>query len=99
VLVSGGTNGFSIANKSWITISGFNVSSTTGVGISVQNSSNITISNNHVSYAGQQVSGQTKSGIYFNTIRDSTISGNTVDHNTSYGIYLMGSTRNLVTRN
>jgi parallel beta-helix repeat protein len=99
VNVTGGTTGFSISNKSFITIKGFNVSSTSGVGISVQNSSNITISNNHVSYAGQQVSGQTRSGIYLNTVRDSTLSGNTVDHTTSYGIYLNGSTRNLIKGN
>jgi parallel beta-helix repeat protein len=99
VTLTGGANGFAISNKSYITITGFNVTGTTGMGISVQNSSNITISNNHVTNAGQPVSGQTKSGIYLNTDRDSTVSGNTVDHNSSFGIYLVGSTRNLIKGN
>ena len=98
-VVSGGTNGFSISNKSYVTVNGFDIRTTTGVGISVQNSSNITISNNHVSYAGQPVSGQTKSGIFLSSVRDSTVTGNTVDHNTSYGIYLNGSTRNVIKGN
>jgi parallel beta-helix repeat protein len=99
VTLTGGANGFAISNKSYITINGFNISSTSGVGIFVQSSSNVTISNNHVSFAGQPVSGQTKSGIQLNTVRDSSVIGNTVDHNTSYGIYLNGSTRNLIKDN
>ncbi|MFL5966271.1 MAG: OmpL47-type beta-barrel domain-containing protein, partial [Gaiellaceae bacterium] len=99
VLVTGGANGFTISNKSWISVNGFSISNTAGPGISVQNSSDITITNNHVIDAGEPVSGHAKSGIFLNTVRDSIVSGNTTDHNSSYGIYLAGSTRNDISHN
>src|SRR5215212_3588591 len=100
VTVSGQTNGFYISGRSWVTVDGFNVSKTVDHGIAVSSSSNITLSNNHVSYSGQPVSGQTKSGIYLSNVSDSGVSTNTVDHNTSYGINVVsGSTRNTVKGN
>ncbi len=99
VVVAGGTNGFLLSAASWVTINGFTVTGTTGIGVLVQSSSNITISNNHVSYSGQPVSGFNKAGINVTSTIDSIVSGNTVDHNTSYGIYLAFSTNVLVKGN
>ena len=53
-----------------------------------QNSSNITVSATTSAYAGQPVSGQTNPGSTRATSRDSLVVGNTIDHNTDYGIYL-----------
>jgi parallel beta-helix repeat protein len=94
VTLSGQANGFYLSGKSWISINGFSVINTTDYGIAVNNSSNITLSDNHVSYSGQPVSGQTKYGIRLNNVTDSLVSGNTTDHNTNAGIGLVsGSTR------
>jgi Periplasmic copper-binding protein (NosD) len=100
VTVTGGANGFAISGRSWVTVSGFAVSNTSDYGIAVSNSSHITLSNNHVSYAGQPVDGLTKYGIRLNNVSDSLVSGNITDHNTNAGIGLVsGSTRNEVRGN
>src|ERR671935_947051 len=91
VTVSGQTNGFAISGQSWITVTGFTVTNTSDYGIAVSNSSHITISNNHVSYAGQPASGLTKYGIRLSNVTDSLVSGNTTDHNTNAGIGLVSS--------
>ena len=94
VTVTGQANGFYISNKSWITVTGFTVTNTSDHGLYVSSgSSRITLSNNHVTTSGQPQSGKTKSGIYLSNVSDSVVRANTVDHNTSYGIYLTGSTR------
>ena len=100
VTLSGQANGFAISGKSWITVNGFNITSTSDRGITVSTSSHITISGNHVSYSGKPVSGQTKSGIFLTNVSDSLVAGNTVDHNTDSGIVLTaGSTRDEVRAN
>jgi parallel beta-helix repeat protein len=100
VTVTGQANGFYISNKSWITITGFTVTNTSDHGLYVSSgSSHITLSNNHVTTSGQPQSGKTKSGIYLSNVSDSVVRANTVDHNTSYGIYLTGSTRDAVEDN
>ena len=99
VTLTGQANGFSISNKSWVTVNGFTVTSTSGEGIVVSNSSNITISNNHVTLSGQPVSGQTKSGIALDGVTSSLVSGNTVDHTSSYGIALNNSSGNQIRGN
>jgi len=92
--VSGQAHGFTISSRSWITVQGFNVTGTTEDGFYVTSSSHITLSGNHVSYAGQPVSGKTARGIRLSAVSDSLVSGNTIDHNTDFGIYLVsGSTR------
>jgi len=91
VTVSGGSNGFSISGKSWVTVDGFTVTSTSSHGIYVSSSSHITISNNHLSYAGQPVSGSTADGIRLSGTTDSLVAGNTADHNTYAGIELISS--------
>src|ERR671934_5322 len=100
VTVSGQANGFAISGQSWITVTGFTVTNTSDYGIAVSNSSHITLSNNHVSYAGQPASGLTKYGIRLSNVTDSLVSGNTTDHNTNAGIGLVGgSTRDEVRGN
>jgi parallel beta-helix repeat protein len=100
VTVSGQANGFALSGRSWVTIAGFSVTRTTSYGIAVADSSHITLSGNHVSYAGQPASGLTKSGVRLSNVTDSTVTANTVDHNTNYGIYFVaGSTRNTVRGN
>jgi parallel beta-helix repeat protein len=100
VVLSGQASGFTISSRSWITVNGFTVTGTSGYGISVTTSAHITLSGNHVSYSGQPVSGQTRSGIRLGSVTDSLVSGNTADHNTYAGIELNnGSTRNEVKAN
>jgi parallel beta-helix repeat protein len=92
VTVRGQAHGFTISGKNWIRVSGFNVTQTTGDGFYIVSSSNITISGNHVSYAGQPVSGQTGKGIRLSGVSNSLVSDNVIDHNTDFGIYLTGGT-------
>ncbi|MEP7133750.1 MAG: right-handed parallel beta-helix repeat-containing protein [Chloroflexota bacterium] len=97
--VSGG-NAFRISSKSYVTVVGFTVTGTADDGIYVITSNHITLSNNHVSYAGQPASGSTRAGIYLNGTTDSTITGNTTDHNSQDGITLRnGSSNNTVSNN
>ncbi len=92
VTVSGGTHGFTVDTKSWITISGFTVSGTTSYGIYLKNSSNITLSGNRVTLSGQPVSGATAQGIYIKGTTNSLVTGNTTDHNSDAGIYITTGT-------
>ena len=90
VTVTGGTNGFMISGRSWITVDGFTVTNTSDYGINVSNSSFITISNNNVSYAGFQASGMTRGGIRLNNSTDSLIVGNKSHDNSYAGIMVVG---------
>ncbi|MEP6978531.1 MAG: right-handed parallel beta-helix repeat-containing protein, partial [Thermoleophilia bacterium] len=100
VVLTGVANGIYISGRSYVSVQGFDVTRTTDDGIVVKNSSNITLFGNHVSYAGQPVKTQTAKGMRIENTNDSVISGNTVDHNTAYGIYLdLNSTRNQVQGN
>jgi parallel beta-helix repeat protein len=100
VIVTGNGSGFSMSNKSWITINGFFVNGTANYGISVFGGSFITISNNRVTSAGTPVNGSTRSGIRLTGTTDSLIQGNTSDHNSDHGILITnGSARNRITGN
>jgi parallel beta-helix repeat protein len=99
VTVTGGTNGFSISSRSYVTVEGFNVTATPKDGIVVKNSTDITLRGNHVTKVGQPVSGSTAKGIRVDSSRDCLVVNNTVDHNTDYGIYLVGSRQNEVLSN
>jgi len=92
VTVTGRTNGFTLSNKSWITVQGFNVTGTIRDGFNVSGSANITLAGNHVSYCGQPVSGSTASGIRLSATTNSLIARNTVDHNSDFGIFLTNGT-------
>jgi parallel beta-helix repeat protein len=103
VRLTGGSDGSGVYTngKAYVTVQGFTVSDTTGDGIVVsENSSHITVRGNRVTNAGQPLLGLTAKGIRVDRANDNVIANNTVDHNTDYGIYVVGnSTRNLVTGN
>jgi parallel beta-helix repeat protein len=104
VSVTGDPDGFgsafAISLKSYIVIDGFNIVNTPYKGIYVDASDHITIINNHVSYAGvTSATHPYEQGIYLRGTTDSTINGNTTDHNTCIGIRLVGSDRNVVSKN
>jgi parallel beta-helix repeat protein len=100
VTVTGKVNGFLVSSKSWITISGFTVTNTSGNGIYISGSSYIAVTGNHVTYSGQPLSGYSKTGIALSNSSDSLVSNNTADHNTYAGIELKnGSTRDEVRDN
>ncbi|HYM57163.1 MAG TPA: right-handed parallel beta-helix repeat-containing protein [Solirubrobacteraceae bacterium] len=100
VTVRGGSYGFYLASRSYVTIDGFTVTATTSDGIVLKSSSHITVQDNDVRRAGQPVQGQTAKGIRVEASTDSSIRRNTVANNTQYGIYLLtGSTRNEISNN
>jgi parallel beta-helix repeat protein len=100
VTITGGTDGFLLQGRSYVTIDGFNITRTSGDGIVVKtNSSNIALRNNHVTNCGQPVNGKSAKGIRVENSSNSVIVNNTVDHNTSYGIYVPSSTGILVQGN
>jgi len=105
VIVTGNGNtssggAFRITSRSYVTIDGFTVTGTADYGLYVWGSDHITLSNNHVSYSGQPLKGSTRVGIYLNSIADSTITGNTTDHNSQDGIRLAsGAVNNTVSNN
>jgi parallel beta-helix repeat protein len=97
---AGKPHGFTISSRSWVVVNGFTVRDTTGDGIYVTGSNQITISANHVSYSGEPADGLVARGIRLSGSNDSTVSGNTADHNSEAGIYLTsGSTRNQIVGN
>jgi len=100
VIVTGGSSGFTLSNRQNVSIQGFHVTNTSGDGIVVKGGSNITLRGNRVDNAGLPANGKVAKGIRLDGVTDSVVATNTVDHNTDYGIYLLGgSTRNSVTAN
>ncbi len=98
--VSGGTNGFKVPTKSYVTLSGFAVTGTTSYGVYVYNGTNITITGMRVTGSGQPVSGETAYGFYLSGVTNSVVSESTADHNSNSGFVLTGaSTGNLLTHN
>src|SRR5437773_2335042 len=92
VSVVGGTHGFTISSKSWIAIRNISVSHTSSDGIYVANSSNITLSSDHVSYAGQPAQGSVARGIRLTGATNPVVMGCLLDHNTEAGVYLVNGT-------
>jgi parallel beta-helix repeat protein len=90
VTVGGGTDGFKVSSKSWVTINGFTVTGTTGAGIYLTSATNVVVSNNRVTASGQPVNGLTARGIRLANTSSSTITHNTADHNTDAGIGVSG---------
>jgi len=92
VIVTGGTNGFAVAGRQYVTIDGFTVTDTSSYGIYVSSSQHIVISNNTVTGSGSRVSGRIAAGIYLSGTTASTVVGNTSDDNSDHGIYLTSTT-------
>jgi parallel beta-helix repeat protein len=92
VTVTGGTDGFVVSGKSYVTIDGFTVTGTSGIGIKLSSSNNLVVSNNTVTFSGHQVSGQNAAGVDLNGVTSSLVTANTSDHNSFYGFHLAGST-------
>jgi parallel beta-helix repeat protein len=88
VTISGPTYGFRLSSKAWVTIKGFNITGTTSHGIYVSDSANITLDGNHVTLAGQPISGLVARGISLKTTTSSLVVANVTDHNTDAGIFL-----------
>lgn len=100
VVITGGENGFSLSRANWIRISGFTITHTIEYGISVEDASYVTLSNNRVRYAGRPAAGRAKYGIRLENVKHSLITQNVVDHNTNSGIALVdGSRLNDITGN
>jgi parallel beta-helix repeat protein len=100
VTVSGGSHGFTIASRSWVTVQGFTVSGTSGVGIDVRDSSHVTVTGNRVTRSGRRAKGGTAQGIRLAGTDDSVVFHNVTFDNSEAGIALTGgSTRNRVTGN
>ena len=93
--------GFALSSKSYIVIDGFNITQTGTKGIYADSSSYLTITNNHITYAGAtSTTHPYEQGIYLKATTHSTITGNTTDHNTCIGIRLLSdSNYNLVGNN
>lgn len=100
VTVTGGTYGFKMSAKSYVTVQGFTITGTTGHGVYVGNSDHIVVRSNHVTDAGRPVEGAVARGIYVSETSDSLVEGNVVDYNSDTGIYV-GATgvRITITRN
>jgi parallel beta-helix repeat protein len=100
VIVNGVGNGFSMSNKSFVTINGFFLNGTANYGINIFGGTNVTISNNRVTSAGTPVSGSSKSGIRLTGTTDSLVENNISDHNSDHGILITtGAARNRITGN
>ncbi|MBK8821420.1 MAG: right-handed parallel beta-helix repeat-containing protein [Anaerolineales bacterium] len=105
VTVTGNSAGFgsafALGSKSYLVIDGFNITQTKYRGIYVDSSNHITISNNHVTYAGVNSGPDTHmQGIFLRNTTYSTITGNITDHNSCIGIRLINnSDYNLVSNN
>ena len=92
VIVTGNAHGFTISARSWITVRSITVTGTSSDGIYVSNSSNITLSNDHVSFAGEPIQGEVARGIRLSGATNPVVSGCVLDHNSEAGVYLVGGT-------
>lgn len=99
VSITSATNAFTLSGKSWITIHGFDVNHTGAASIVAGTSTNITIDGNHVSYAGQPVSGSTAAGIKLTGTTNSAVVNNITDHNSDAGILITSSDSNVIAHN
>ncbi|HEY3003487.1 MAG TPA: right-handed parallel beta-helix repeat-containing protein [Kribbellaceae bacterium] len=93
VIGAGKTFGANIASRAYIVIDGLTFADTVYDGIYVTGSNHITVSGNEVRGAGSPAQSQTAPAISIRSTSASTVSGNTVHHNSGHGIYVTsGST-------
>src|SRR5438067_2285463 len=94
------THGIYLPNRSNVTVSGLTVSGAVSDGVYVTGGSNVTLSGLRVTGSGQPNATGFAKGFKVVGTTNSTMSGNTADHNTDSGIYLaQGSTGNQVVGN
>jgi parallel beta-helix repeat protein len=96
VTLTGATDGFALTGASWVTVNGFTITGTVSYGINVTGGSHVTLSNNHVSQSGHPVQGQIAAGIRLSGVADSLVSRNVSDHNSDYGIAVVGGSTGVV---
>jgi parallel beta-helix repeat protein len=92
VTVTGQTHGFTLSGRRAIAVQGFTVTGTTGDGVYVADSADITLTDVHVSYSGRPNSVEHAKGIRLSGVTGAVIARNTIDYNSDYGIYLVNST-------
>jgi hypothetical protein len=92
IIGSGMTNGADITGRGYISLSYLTFSGTVADGISVTNSTHITVTRNTVTGAGQPASGKVFPGIGFRGTTASVVSFNNVHHNNGSGIALASGT-------
>ncbi|WP_214325134.1 PKD domain-containing protein [Nonomuraea sediminis] len=97
--VTGSGAGFQISSQSYVVINGFTITGTTGNGISVSGGSNITISRNTVTKAGQRASGKIAAGIKLAGTTDSLVSQNVSNDNSDHGFFLAANTTRITVSN
>lgn len=97
VTIRGGPSAFAISKRTNIRISGFTITHTSGYGISVSGSRNVTLSANTESYAGTPIS-HPAIGIYVHNLAGGLISDNVAHDNSAHGISLNGTTTGVVVR-
>ena len=88
VIISGPRHGFTIANQSFITVSGFRIQNTSGIGLYVSNARGLILYGNTVQTSGRRVSGLTAYGMYLNGLVGSIVKSNRVNNNSASGIFL-----------
>jgi parallel beta-helix repeat protein len=100
-VVGGGVaHGVYLSGRSYVTVSGLTVSGSTSDGIYVTNGDHIAITGTHVTLSGQPNATGYAKGMKIIGTTNSTVTGNTVDHNTDSGIYLaQGATGDVVSGN
>jgi parallel beta-helix repeat protein len=64
----------------------------------VTGGAHVTISNNHVTQSGQPVQGKIAAGIRLSGVSTSLVSGNDSDHNSDYGIMVVGGSTGVEVR-
>jgi parallel beta-helix repeat protein len=100
VIGTGVTYGAYLSTRSYVTVSKLAITDTVSDGIYVTKSDHITVSDNSVSNAGRPAKGATANGVSLRATNDSTVSGNTSDHNAGHGFYITSnSTGNLISSN
>lgn len=100
VTITGGLNGIKVSSRSWVTVSGFSIAQTSGAGVYISYSSNVTVRNVTVT----QTPGS--NGIYVTQSSSITLAGNQVSYagqpisgSTWQGINLNATTNSLVVGN
>jgi parallel beta-helix repeat protein len=94
------THGVYLSGRSYVNISGLTVSGAVSDGVYVTNCANVTLTGLRVTLSGQPTATGFAKGMKIIGTTNSTVSGNTVDHNTDSGIYLaQGSTGDTVSGN